>query len=823
MRPALQPPTPPPRVRPARTCDHPRPHLAAGTHAACDTPLPLAAWAPAFPERYIPATPGSLPNERLHTNAGTFSAPATLPGGRLDLSAGPAGLPPFGGRFRFVRLLAAGNTALVLEAYDTLRSSTPEDAPPGQTAPARVALKVFHANKTATGLMEARTLAALALAAAPNACTGAVHAALPRVPHLRGCLRVGAGDAHVCLVLDRLAESLSARALTSRLAPPPRRDTHVARLRKMTVQLASALAHVHACGLVHGQVCPRHVVFDKPASVAHTSMALQLVDFSAADARTASRGARGDGDWTYLAPEAVAGQPLGPASDMWALGILLAEAALRAPVWTPTEGACVGGDASTAAAAFSAACERDLGCAPTTTDAAEAAAAALDGSAPPPGSGAQAECRLLVQLNRVDAGLSHLVAHLLRFNPDDRLTARDAMGHPFLTALDCHLVRGVYGSGARGPASNVARPLSMACDAAAMSSGDDAAMEDAPPMHAEQQEQGGSRRSRLHPKGGALGGLSPHALAPAIRAPLPHTPAVWQPASGGVVAPGQAVRHAAGLGTPDTEDNRLHNHVASDGEDRGLLDLLDPRLPSSDGTTTPVPHSGPGADDGGASPVPVPMCVADAFITNLLRSAAEADQAGPPVQLGRHTQRLLRSPPQPKVDTRAAAPPPPPAAVPAAVEDVAMRENTTTQASPAHGARIAATSAATTASGDPPGKPSQRPRRASMPVQSKRPRASAEEEPAVSLAAAEVTRPGRGSRRRVTVGHAPSPVRAAKKAKSAPEAPTESRQGSLCGGPPPGPGKRSDLRMAVPPHLMPSSGKRERKSTAPWWVVNGQL
>jgi serine/threonine protein kinase len=775
--------------------------------------------------RASPTTPGNQ-----------FSSPTTLPDGRLDLSAGPAGLPPFGGRFRFVRLLAAGDTALLLEAYDTLRSSTPEDAPPGQTAPARVALKVFHTHKTATGLAEARTLAALALAAAPNLCTGAVHAALPRVSHLRGCLRVGAGEAHVCLVLDRLAESLSARALTSRLAPPPRRDTHVVRLRKMAVQLASALAHVHACGLVHGQVCPRHVVFDKPASVAHTSMALQLVDFSAAGARMASRGApEGDPascvpfhttpDWSYLAPEAVAGQPLSPAADMWALGILLAEAALRAPVWTPAEGAS-SGDASTAAfAAFSAACERDLGCAPPSTDAAEAAA--LDGAATPPGSGAQEQCRLLVQLNRVDAGLSDLVGKLLRFNPHDRLTARDALGHPFLTALDCNLVRGVYSGGARGAASNVARPLSMACDAAAMSSGDDAAMEDAPPMHTAQQqeqEQAGSHRSRLHPKGcGALGGLSPHALAPATGAPLPHTPAVWQPAACGV-APGQAVRHGAGLGTPDTDDNRLHNHVASDGEDRGLLELLEPRLPSSDGTATPVPHGCPSADGGASSPVPVPMCVADAFINNLLRSAAEADQAGPPVQLGRHTQRLLLSPPKPKADTRcptsAAVPPPQPAAAPAAVGDVPMRGNTTTQEAPCR-AGFAATSAATTASGDAPGNASQRLRRASMPVQSKRPRASVEEEPA-SLEAADVTRTGRGSRRRVTVGHAPSPVRAAKKAKSAPEAPTQGRQG-LSGGPPSAPGKRSDLRVAVPPHLMPSSGKRERgKGAAPWWVVHGK-
>ena len=737
----------------------------------------------------------------------------------MDLSAGPA-LPPFGGRYRYVRLLAEGENALVVEAYDTLRSSTPEDAPPGQTAPARVALKVFHVHKAAEGRAEARTLAALALAAAPNACTGAVHAALPRVPHLRGCLGVGAGEGHVCLVLDRLAESLTARAQQGRLGPPPRRDTHLARLRKMTVQLTSALAHVHACGLVHGRVCPRHVVFDKPASVAHTSMALQLVDFSAAGgARTAVRGAPcDDKDWTYSAPEAVLSHALGPAADMWALGIVLAEAALRAPVWTPVEEA---DGAPTAAAAFLAACERDLGCSPPRTD----ADAALDGPAASGGTGAHKECRLLVQLNRVDAGLSHLVAHLLRFNPEDRLTARDAMGHPFLTALDCHLVRGGYSNSGRAaqPApSNVARPLSAACDAAAdMSSGDDAAMEDAPPLHAEQeQEQAaatetGSRRSRLHPKGrGAFGAVSPPTAAPATTgAPLPHTPAVWQPAACGV-APGQPVRQAAGLGTPDTADDRLHNGT-SDGEDRGLL-MLQPRLPSSDGTTTPVPPPGQGADGGASSPLPVPMCEANAFVSNLVRSLDEAQQAGPPVVGGRFSHRLLRSPPKPNADTRAAAsaaaPPPPPAQqqAPVAVEDTPKREVTTAQVEMPLDGGVAATSAAATTSGDAPGEASQRPRRASMPVLSKRPQASLSE-PAASLADAGATlNTGRGSSRRMTVGHAPSPVRAAKKAKLAHQAPASA------------PGKRGDLCVAVPPHLKPSSGKRERKSAAPWWLVNGQ-
>jgi len=76
--------------------------------------------------------------------------PPTRPDGDLDLSA-DAALPPFGGRYRFLRLLGAGGNALVVEAYDTLRSAAPGEAP-GHVAPARVALKIFHAHRGDAGL-----------------------------------------------------------------------------------------------------------------------------------------------------------------------------------------------------------------------------------------------------------------------------------------------------------------------------------------------------------------------------------------------------------------------------------------------------------------------------------------------------------------------------------------------------------------------------------------------------------------------------------------------------------------------------------------------
>jgi len=61
-----------------------------------------------------------------------------------------------------VRLLGAGACALTCEAYDTLRSAVPfeADGSPRLAAPARVALKIFHAHARDAGLRVRRARAA---------------------------------------------------------------------------------------------------------------------------------------------------------------------------------------------------------------------------------------------------------------------------------------------------------------------------------------------------------------------------------------------------------------------------------------------------------------------------------------------------------------------------------------------------------------------------------------------------------------------------------------------------------------------------------------
>jgi serine/threonine-protein kinase len=88
---------------------------------------------------------------------------------------------------------------------------------------------------------------------------------------------------------------------------------------KIGSQVASALAAVHARGLVHRDV--------KPANVMLTPGGAKLVDFGisavAGDHADAEPGTELLGTPAYLAPERLDGAPTTPASDVYALGLLL--------------------------------------------------------------------------------------------------------------------------------------------------------------------------------------------------------------------------------------------------------------------------------------------------------------------------------------------------------------------------------------------------------------------------------------------------------------------------------------------------------------------
>lgn len=88
---------------------------------------------------------------------------------------------------------------------------------------------------------------------------------------------------------------------------------------RLVQQAATALRHLHACGIVHRDVKPENLVL----STKDAEATLKLVDFGAAACCDAGAVEGKAGTWTYWAPEQAKGQPHDKAVDMWGLGVVL--------------------------------------------------------------------------------------------------------------------------------------------------------------------------------------------------------------------------------------------------------------------------------------------------------------------------------------------------------------------------------------------------------------------------------------------------------------------------------------------------------------------
>jgi eukaryotic-like serine/threonine-protein kinase len=203
------------------------------------------------------------------------------------------------GRYRIERQIGRGGSAEVWLAHDDrLDRTVAIKAPLPEALPDAAARDRFVA--------EARAAASLS------------H---PAIVPVYDVVRDPATPAMVLRYVD--GDTLAARGAREGRLPP----REVARI---GAELAGALAHAHAAGLVHRDVKPGNVLLDADGRA-------QLVDFGIAASliETADHGAPGTtdapgvrevtGTLRYMAPEQLRGRPADARSDLYALGLVLYE------------------------------------------------------------------------------------------------------------------------------------------------------------------------------------------------------------------------------------------------------------------------------------------------------------------------------------------------------------------------------------------------------------------------------------------------------------------------------------------------------------------
>ncbi len=196
-----------------------------------------------------------------------------------------------GGRYRLGERIGHGGMGEVFAAHD-LRLDR------------EVALKLLRLDLADQDGMRERVVAEARLAARLT------H------PHVVGVLDTGEQDGRPFIVMERL----SGRTLGDELADGP---MPAERVRDVGLQVLRALAAAHELGIVHRDVKPGNVL---DAGVGTWKVA----DFGIAKWVHADETLTGTGELlgspSYLAPERIEGAQAGPASDLYAVGVLLYEA-----------------------------------------------------------------------------------------------------------------------------------------------------------------------------------------------------------------------------------------------------------------------------------------------------------------------------------------------------------------------------------------------------------------------------------------------------------------------------------------------------------------
>ncbi len=200
------------------------------------------------------------------------------------------------GRYRAVRPLGSGGNGSVWLAKD-------------ETTGLDVALKIIPREGKAAARAEREALAAR------------------RLRHER-CVRaydVGHDNGHVYIAYEYVPGHTMRQALRAD-------EISDADAVEIGAQVLEALAHAHRAGIVHRDVKPSNILLEHGDGVAARLLDFGLAQFDGADTLTAV----GDvpGTLAYIAPERLGGEEATPASDVWAVGVVLWEAlGRRHPFW----------------------------------------------------------------------------------------------------------------------------------------------------------------------------------------------------------------------------------------------------------------------------------------------------------------------------------------------------------------------------------------------------------------------------------------------------------------------------------------------------------
>ncbi|MDQ1741156.1 MAG: eukaryotic-like serine/threonine-protein kinase, partial [Pseudonocardiales bacterium] len=206
-----------------------------------------------------------------------------------------------GGRYRVVDRIGAGGMAEVFRAHDQLLARD-------------VAVKVFRTH------------------ADPDEVTGGVQRqelelqTLARLSHPNLITlfdgSIGSDGEPAFLVMELIdGPSLAAQIAQAPLTEPEARE--------VAIQIAGALAYVHSQHMVHRDIKPANILLGADSTTGETTVRARLSDFGIVRLLGSEHLTSADfmvGTASYLAPEQARGAEVGPAADVYALGLVLIEA-----------------------------------------------------------------------------------------------------------------------------------------------------------------------------------------------------------------------------------------------------------------------------------------------------------------------------------------------------------------------------------------------------------------------------------------------------------------------------------------------------------------